>query len=45
MSPKAHKWQQVPMQYEHEMYLQLTAGNDGVAEKTANQLYLEVNSP
>ncbi|EDN10557.1 hypothetical protein I7I51_01395 [Histoplasma capsulatum] len=41
MSPKAHKWQQVPMQYEHEMYLQLTAGNDGVAEKTASQLYLE----
>ncbi|PGH09088.1 hypothetical protein GX51_00842 [Blastomyces parvus] len=40
-SPKAHKWQRVPMQYEHEMYLQLTAGDDGTIEKTANQLYLE----
>ncbi|KLJ08155.1 hypothetical protein EMPG_16393 [Blastomyces silverae] len=40
-SPKAHKWQRVPMQYEHEMYLRLTAGDDGIIEKTANQLYLE----
>lgn len=42
-SPKAYKWQRVPMQYEHEMYLQLTTGDDGIIEKTANQLYLEVN--
>ncbi|KKZ62877.1 hypothetical protein EMCG_02722 [[Emmonsia] crescens] len=40
-SPKAYKWQRVPMQYEHEMYLQLTTGDDGIIEKTANQLYLE----
>ncbi|OJD19886.1 hypothetical protein ACJ73_08611 [Blastomyces percursus] len=40
-SPKAHKWQRVPVQYEHEMYLHLTAGDDGIIEKTANQLYLE----
>ncbi|PGH07401.1 hypothetical protein AJ79_06303 [Helicocarpus griseus UAMH5409] len=40
-APKGRKWQQIPMQYDHEIYLQLTKGVDGVAEKTANQLYLE----
>ncbi|OAX84646.1 hypothetical protein ACJ72_00981 [Emergomyces africanus] len=39
--PKANTWQRVPMQYEHEIYLQLTTGDGGTVEKTANQRYLE----
>ncbi|EEH20797.2 hypothetical protein PABG_03028 [Paracoccidioides brasiliensis Pb03] len=40
-SAKCHEWKRVPMQYDHEIYLQLTAGEDGTIEKTANQVYLE----
>ncbi|OJD19642.1 hypothetical protein AJ78_00374 [Emergomyces pasteurianus Ep9510] len=38
---KANTWQRVPMQYEHEIYLQLTTGHDGTIEITANQRFLE----
>ncbi|PGH27355.1 hypothetical protein AJ80_01067 [Polytolypa hystricis UAMH7299] len=34
-------WWKIPIQYEHEVYLQLTAGESGHIEKTANQKYLE----
>ncbi|KAK2785140.1 hypothetical protein FQN52_008626 [Onygenales sp. PD_12] len=40
---KLQTWE-LPMQYEHEIYLQLTAGDDGIPEKTANQLHLEERS-
>ncbi|KAK2771718.1 hypothetical protein FQN53_004927 [Emmonsiellopsis sp. PD_33] len=39
---KLQTWE-LPMQYEHEIYLQLTAGDDGIPEKTANQLHLELH--
>lgn len=34
------RWQ-IPIQYEHEVYLQLTSGDNNNA-KTANQVYMEV---
>lgn len=39
-SSQSTQWR-IPIQYEHEIYLQLTAGGNKEAEMTANQLYLE----
>ena len=44
LSPNSSQWR-IPIQYEHEVYLQLTAGENANVEKTANQLYLEVIIP
>jgi len=39
-SSQSARWR-IPIQYEHEIYLQLTAPENEGVEKTANQLYLE----
>lgn len=43
-SSQSTRWR-IPIQYEHEIYLQLTAGENENVGKTANQLYLEVIIP